>query len=241
MIRIKRPDRRFKQLGPVQQAVSPPGVAEQFAEGEAAKAESEERKRAAMGVALPFLPDAPKAAPGMALPLNEEKPPLASDGEVSLVKGSTEPTDNEKWLAGLAAAQQVGAQLDQAMNVLNAQINAAEEKLAALKLGVRGQAYVEHSTHGQHYRKLLFTKEQGRWRLMIETGRIIGIGKYEEDDCILLSQASRTVRLNAVKVLPLLVQSMIFNVGQELETVKATTQEIDRFSTSLARFTVEKK
>jgi hypothetical protein len=144
------------------------------------------------------------------------------------------PGSNLDWEDKLALAREAADRLDGATDTLNSVIEMAEKAIASLGLGVPGRVLIE-ATENKHSgitfcRSLLFWKQDKVWRLLVASGD----EGDDEDECIPLRNASRDVRLLAVKHLSSLVDDMIQTAVSEVAEVESATEAARIFIQNLA-------
>lgn len=131
--------------------------------------------------------------------------------------------------------------LNSKSDVLNEAIKAFEAKLASLRLGVSAwvnpplisEGIDEHGPNEDTIRtKLGYSKATGTWCLTIEedSDRYSGVPGAPWPSYSSLSQASRDIRLKAIKQLPLLVKALEKKADEALHEVSQAEKLIRELS-----------
>jgi hypothetical protein len=124
-------------------------------------------------------------------------------------------------------------ELNEATDELNERLVEAENTIRGLKLGVAARVTLPKSS--EHH-QLAFEKYQGRWGLFY----IWSNEAQPRDQFVPLTRASRSVRLQAVKVLPALVAKLVKNTDAEIDRVDDTTNELEDFIDEVALHAAKK-
>jgi hypothetical protein len=144
-----------------------------------------------------------------------------------------EASDNKKLdlSNALARAREASDKLGEVTDAMNAVIAEAEKAIADLRLGVPGyaQMYVPDDPAMPPWEKVLaFQKDGKQWRLMIGSGP-----EGDIDSWTPLTNASRDSRLEAVDLLPKVVQDMLERAEKEVTEVEDKTEQALKFIESL--------
>lgn len=135
--------------------------------------------------------------------------------------------------SALPKAKNISARLNSATDALNSVVVAAEEAIAALKLGVPG--YVAMRTDSDPSvdweRGLSFRREGKVWKLFVESGPS---GDPDNTSQTPLTNCSRDTRLEAVDLLPALVENMIETAEREVSEVETKTERVLQFIAQLS-------
>jgi hypothetical protein len=127
--------------------------------------------------------------------------------------------------AALTRAQKVAGRLDEVTDTLNAVIAQAENRIAGLRLGVPGRILLARTVDGESFSdsyvtNLVFTKDDGEWRLMVESGYEAMPGSPQKWSYTPILNTNRSTRLSAVDKLPDLVEDMIKRAESEVTEVE---------------------
>lgn len=120
----------------------------------------------------------------------------------------------------VARVPELRERLAAATDHLNETLRKCETALTELRLGVYAEVDLPYHRPGWT-QALVFAKEGGDWRLLIETGPANG-----EVDVVPLVNAPRSVRLTAVEYLPALTSALLDAAVHEVAEVARTTEEV---------------
>lgn len=131
----------------------------------------------------------------------------------------------------LARIPALRTQLHEATVRLNASLTEAETAIKELNLGVQAEVEMTRrkTAKSDWIQLLIFGKESGQWRLIVESGVEGG-----EFDMTPLVNCSRGVRMRAVEYLPSLLQALADSCDLETAKVDACKKAVDSFSKFLA-------
>lgn len=114
-------------------------------------------------------------------------------------------------------------ELTAATERLNQLIGECENALAGLDLGVEAEVLLPFHK-AQWEQALVFSKENGVWRLIVETGPVGG-----EVEVVPLVRCSRAVRLRAIDYLPSLLTALLGTVEKLKERVEESHKTAHSF------------
>jgi hypothetical protein len=130
----------------------------------------------------------------------------------------------------LSRAREVAAQLGPATDRLNTLIQAVETAIAELQLGVT--AYVRMNPDDPNWAHLLtFGKFSNDWQLLIESGP--DGGDREDWSATPLRNMSRELRLQAVDLIPELIEKLIEEAASQVKAVQAKATQVENILAEL--------
>lgn len=132
----------------------------------------------------------------------------------------------------LSRARELKTKLAAAADELNRSIAEAEAAIAALQIGVRASVVLEGDPETLWSRLLVFGKDAKGWRLLVSEGRDPIPDSWTEQP---LQNASREVRLQAIKMLPALVQAMVTTAEKEIQRLEGAATASRLFVEELAK------
>jgi hypothetical protein len=134
-----------------------------------------------------------------------------------------------KGSGGLAArikkARATATRLGAKSNELNEELTKAEEAIAALRLGVSAQVMMHADDESGDETYLCFERFEGKWSLTILEGR----PDVEMWSTNPLMKVSRSLRMEAARNLPALVDKLMERTETEIVEVDETTAKVAAF------------
>jgi hypothetical protein len=131
----------------------------------------------------------------------------------------------------LAKAREARQTLAAATEELNDSIAKAEQELLALKLGVTASVLLEQGEDWESY--LRFGKHGDKWRLVYESGPVMGEPEDWRDEPLL--NASKEVRLRAVDKFEELLIALVDKATEQAEDVRTKATRATSFAETVAK------
>jgi len=132
----------------------------------------------------------------------------------------------------LARARQKSQELNENTDKLNEKIREFAKTLAGLRFGVKARLIIDEDGTVGWYRAIEFTKHNNQWTLMHEAGHF-DVPEPDPDVREELTDAPRSVRMEAVRHFPELVHELVDAIESEAEGVQFCIHETERLMEEL--------